>query len=79
MDLSSVAIFMVPTFLDWQISLAFPVFSFHFPVFFSVLFNEFKKYKNLFNKYTSIKSQRKIKNKNWLNFPHFSIILDKIP
>ena len=37
----------------------FPDFSsnnfFPFPLFFSDLFNEFNKYKNLFNKYTSIK------------------------
>ena len=35
---------MVPTFSDWQISQTFPVFFFHFPVFFSVLFSEFNKY-----------------------------------
>ena len=28
--------FVVPTFSDWLISLTFPAFSFHFPVFFSV-------------------------------------------
>ena len=30
--------FMVPIFSDWHISLTFPVFSFHFPVFFSVFY-----------------------------------------
>ena len=69
---------MVPTLSDWQISLSFPVFSFHFPVFFfSVLFDEFNKYKNIFHKYISIKKSEQ--NKNWLKFPHFSSILGKIP
>ena len=39
----------------------FPVFFLHFPVFFSVLFDEFIKYKNLFNKYASIKKKLETK------------------
>ena len=37
----------------------FPVFSFSFQYFISVLFDELNKYKNLFNKYTSIKKSEK--------------------
>ena len=39
-------------------------FSFHFPVFFLVLFVEFKKHKILFNNYISIKSSDKNSIKN---------------
>ena len=46
---------MVPTFSDWQISRTFPwhlqYFFLLFSSNFSVLFNEFNKYKNLFHKY----------------------------
>ena len=61
----------------------FPDFSsrlFPFSSIFSLaLFNEFHKYKNLFNKYMSIKKSREEnKNINWLKF-HFSSILGKIP
>ena len=45
---------MVPTFLDWQISLILPrLFQYIFSIFqyvFRVLFNEFNKYNNLFDK-----------------------------
>ena len=78
---------MAPTFCDkfpWLFQYSFSFSS----IFFSVLFNKFTKYKNLFNKYTSTKNQGKNKNKNWLKFltfpafgvklPHFSSIQGKI-
>ena len=46
-------------------------------IFFSVLFNEFTKYKNLFNKCSSIKKSKK--NKNWLKFPDFSSVYVQSP
>ena len=57
----------------------FPSIFSPFPVFFKVLFNEFIKYKNLFNKYISIKKSEKKINKNWLKFYHFFSILGKFP
>ena len=48
-------------------------------IFFSVLYlNDFNKCRNLFNKYTPIKNQRKTKNENVLNSLTFSSILGKI-
>ena len=71
---------MVPTFSDWQIFPTFPVsFFFIFQYFFSVLFHKFNKYKNLVNKYTSIKNQRKNKHKKWLKFSHFPVFWVKFP
>ena len=69
---------MVPTFLDWQISLTFPVYFFDFPVFFSILFNKFNKYKNWFYKYTLNKNQGKNIIKIGQNSLIFSSILSKI-
>ena len=71
--------FTVPTFSNWQISLTFPwLFQYFFP-FSSILFNEFNKYRNLFNKDTSTKkSENKNKYKNWLK-SHFFSILGKFP
>ena len=79
---------VVPTFLDSQISLTFPVIFFLISsIFFIILFNEFNKYKKIFYKYPSYKNSKKKCNKNWLKFPqknwlkfpHFSSILSKIP
>ena len=68
---------MVPTFSDWQISQTFPVFFPIFQYFLGVWFNEFNKYKALFNKCISIKKSEKNISKNWLKFPQFSIIWGK--
>ena len=65
---------MVPHFLTDKFPWIFHYF-FNFPLFFSILFKEFNKYKNLTN-ILQLKNLRK--HKNWLKFPHFSSILDKI-
>ena len=65
-----------PHFLTDKFPLTFPVFFFHFQYFFSISFNQFNKYKNLFYKYISIKISKKIKIKT--RIPHFPNLLCKI-
>ena len=57
----------------------FPVLFFAFPVVLSVSVNKFTKYKNPFNKYTSIKWKSHRKIKSGLKSPYFSSILGEIP
>ena len=54
-------IFGLTNFPDF--SLTFPVYFFDLSLFFSVLFNEYNKYKNLLNKYISSKNSEKKNNK----------------